>query len=303
MFYKWNVIGHQPALEELEGDIINKTLSHAYLFVGPAKIGKFRVARAIAQIMQCPNSFCRTCPTCIQIEKNSHTDTIILEDDGESIKIATVRDLIGRLSMTSQSAYSVVLIEDIGRFTEESANALLKSLEEPSPRRLFIFTAENSKDVLPTIVSRMRTVHFQKIPEDVLTEELKKQYPQHEERLINQAVALSLGRSGQAISLLTNPEKFTEFKELFDRIVFLYEKASYATRITAVEEIAKDPAQMRLFMTLFTSFLRGKLLDTTTPPQVQARIVKGLEEAHRVLERQSQNVNPRLLLENFMLNV
>lgn len=297
MLYNWNVIGHTQTLATLENDLANNNIPHAYLFVGPEKVGKFRVAKALAKILQCPNNFCHTCPTCIQIEKKCHLDTIELEDEGESVKIAEVRELITRLSMTGQGRYKIVLLQNIGRLQDEATNCLLKTIEEPPEKTVFIFTAGQLGDILPTIASRMRIVHFQKLHDDVLREALKKIKPDLSEDLLGQIITLSLGRSGKAIQLLEDPEMFTSLRDLYAQIRFLDEKASIVTRMLAVQEIAADPQTTRTFLALMTHYYRQKMLAGTTDAIIT------ITEIQKVLDMMNHNVNPRLLLENIMIRL
>jgi DNA polymerase III gamma/tau subunit len=300
MFYHWNVIGHEKELHSLESDILNNNIHHAYLFTGPEKIGKYRVAKSLAGILQCPNNFCHTCQTCIQVDKKCHPDTIELEDDGESIKVTTMKDILGRLSMTGGSRYKVLLIQDIGRLTESSM--LLKPLEEPTGKTVFIFTAGQLRDVTPTIASRMRIIHFKKLPDDVLRASLKKIYPMIEDEMLEEVLLLSLGRSGKAIQLLSNPEAFSELHDLYHQIQFLDEKAGIGSRLMAIQEIGKDPQKTKTFLSLMAHYFRYKLF-TEQPAPKRAATIKILEEIHRVISLLDRNVNPNLLLENLMLQL
>ena len=146
----------------------------------------------MAGILQCPNNFCHTCPTCVQIERHYHIDTIELKDDGESIKIDAVREIIERLNMTGQGTYKVLLLQNIGRMTDEANSCFLKTLEEPPPKTIFIFTAGQIQDVMPTIASRMRIINFKKLPDDILKDALKKRYPDTEDEVLDQVLLLSL---------------------------------------------------------------------------------------------------------------
>ena len=94
MLYKWDIVGHQSQISQLEKEIQDDNLSHAYLFSGPKQGGKFSIAKIFAMILQCPNDFCRICSDCQAIQAGRHPDTIIMEDNGESIKIDEVRELI-----------------------------------------------------------------------------------------------------------------------------------------------------------------------------------------------------------------
>lgn len=302
MFYHWNVIGHTTELTRLEEDFKSGNIHHAYLFAGPEKVGKFRIAKAVAQILQCPNNFCHTCQTCIQIEKKCHPDTIELEDDGESVKIGAIREIIARLSMTGQSQHKILLIQNIGRLTEEASNCLLKTLEEPTEKTIFLFTAGQLRDIAPTIASRMRIIHFRKLPDDVLREALQKEYPEAEAETLNQVILLSLGRSGRALQLLKNPEMFQDLRDLYRHIQFLDEKASVATRMLSAQEISQDPQKMKTFLALLTHYVRQKLLAARTAEE-KKRAISGINEIHRVIDLAGRNVNPRLLLENIMISL
>lgn len=302
MYYSWDVIGHERQLASLETDFRENNLHHAYLFVGPEKIGKFRIAKAAAGILQCPNNYCHKCPACIQVIKHTHPDTIELVDDGESIKIDTIRDIIMRLSMTGQSQYKILLIENIGRLTDEAANCLLKILEEPLGKTVFIFTAANLRTVLPTITSRMRVIHFKMLPNVVLKQALKDKYPDTSSEMLEQVLSLSLGRSGRAIQLLSDPESFRELHELYSQIHFLETKASLATRLIAMQELSKDPQKTRQFLGMLSHYFRKALFEKDSFDE-KIRIVRILQEIHRVIDLLARNVNPRLLLENIMLQL
>lgn len=302
MFYNWNVIGHKKELALLEQDFRGNNVAHAYLFVGPAKIGKFRVAKAAAGILQCPNDFCHRCPICIQIEKKCQPDTIELPDDNESIKISQVREIIARLNMTGQSRHKILLIENTGRLTDEASNCLLKILEEPPEKTIFIFTANQRRDVLPTIASRMRIIHFRKLPDEVLRQSLRKQYPEVDDETLDHVLLLSLGRSGSAIKLLSNPEQFQDLKDLYRHIQFLETQASPGSRIVAMQELSKDSQRVKSFLSLLIHHFRRSLLEQKSVDE-KMRALGILKEIHRTLDLLSRNVNPRLLLENIMLQL
>lgn len=300
MFYNWNVIGHEKELHALEEDCSTGNIPHAYLFVGPEKVGKYRVAKSLAGILQCPNNFCHACPACTQIEKKCHPDTIELEDDGESIKIDQIREIIGRLHMTNQSLYKILLIQNIGRLTEEAANSLLKILEEPPGKTIFIFTAGQLRDIMPTIASRMRIIHFKKLQDEVLREALKGLEPAITDEMLDQIILLSLGRSGKAIQLLRSPETFQNLLELYREIQFLAEKAKISTRLLSVQDLSKDPVRMKTFLSLLVYYFRRKMFEEHSV-EGKKMAIHILQETHRMLHLLSRNVNPRLLLEHLMI--
>ena len=122
-------------------------LFRSYLFSGPSQIGKTLIAKTFAQILQCNKGFCRDCPTCRQIDHEQHIDTFFLKDDGESLKIETIRNLVHHLSTTTSSNYKVVIIQNIERITIAAANAFLKTLEEPISRVVFLLTTTQKQKI------------------------------------------------------------------------------------------------------------------------------------------------------------
>lgn len=302
MFYRWDVIGHEKELLQMEEDFKSGNIHHAYLFVGPEKIGKYRVAKAAACILQCDKCGCGKCPTCIQIDKKCHPDTIELEDDGESIKIEQTKEIIARLNMTGQSKHKILLIQNIGRLTSEAANCLLKTLEEPPQNTIFLFTAGQLRDIMPTIASRMRIIHFKKLPDEILKNALKELYQDADEETLHQVVLLSLGRSGRAIQLLSDPEKFKELRDFYNHIQFLEEKASPAVRIIAMQQLSQDPQRIKTFLSLLVHYVRHKMFQEKSFEKRMA-FIKTLEEIHNVINLMGRNINPRLLLEHIMLQL
>jgi len=199
MIYNWNIIGHDKQLKMLEADIESGNLAHSYLLYGAGHVGKYTVAKKLASILQCENNFCGVCPTCIQIRKGIHLDTMEYENNKEALKIDQIREIISRCNMSSQSRYKVVVLQSIGRMTVEASNALLKTLEEPPGRTLFIMTTSNVQEVLPTILSRSRLIKFHLFSTEFLANKLRELYPESTEETINQVAKLSLGRAGRAL--------------------------------------------------------------------------------------------------------
>jgi len=113
MKYNWSIIGHKNQLLRIEDDIRSGNLSHAYLLAGPNSVGKHTVSKKMAGILQCENDFCHKCKTCIQVQNNSHIDTVVMRGRNTSIKIEDVRKVVERTNMTKQSPYKLFLIQSI----------------------------------------------------------------------------------------------------------------------------------------------------------------------------------------------
>lgn len=141
-------------------------LSHAYLLSGIAGLGKTEFAKQFAQFLLCDtNNNCGNCRSCKQMQANTHPDFIFIapEEKNHSIKIDQIRELGEKLSRTAHhSGYQVVVISPADAMPVQAANALLKTLEEPTGK-VIIFLVDNQKSILPaTIMSRCQKIFFNK---------------------------------------------------------------------------------------------------------------------------------------------
>jgi DNA polymerase-3 subunit delta' len=298
MKYNWSIIGHEKQLMQIERDISSGNLSHAYLLSGPNSVGKNTVARKMAGILQCENDFCHKCKTCIQILKGSHLDTIEMKDTKESIKIEDVRRLIDRSNMTGQSLYKIFLIQGLERMTKEAANSFLKVLEEPPVGTIFIMTTNNIRELLPTVVSRVRIIKFGSVSASYLEEKLKELYSDRPLEEIKQASLLSLGKTGKAIHLMENPDSLANYLKIYHDVQNFLSHKNYVDRFSYVEDIANDPSQISNFLNILTHVLRSRVLEGDQLTDNHLKSLSKIEEAGIVLKK---NINTRLVLENLMI--
>ena len=137
--------------------ITDQAMTHAWLFTGPPGSGRSSAAVAFAQALVCPTNGCATCNACRSVITNAHPDVEVIRTEGLSIKIDEVRELLARVAWApSMGGWRVVVMEDADRLTESAANALLKAIEEPGSRTVWLLCAPTLHDVLPTIRSRCR---------------------------------------------------------------------------------------------------------------------------------------------------
>ncbi len=132
-------------------------MTHAWLFTGPPGSGRSSAALAFAQALICPNDGCGTCSDCNAAKTGGHPDVEVIRTEGLSIKVEEIRELVIRVAWApSMGGWRVVVMEDADRLTESAANALLKAIEEPGTRTVWLLCAPTLHDVLPTIRSRCR---------------------------------------------------------------------------------------------------------------------------------------------------
>lgn len=136
-------------------------ISHAWLFTGPPGSGRSVAARAFAAALQCSGGGCGTCRDCRTALAGTHADVELVRPEGLSIGVREARDLVARAGgRATRGRWRVVLVEDADRLTEGAANVLLKTIEEPPPRTVWLLCVPSPEDLPPTIRSRCRLVRL-----------------------------------------------------------------------------------------------------------------------------------------------
>ena len=159
-----DLVGQENIIEILQGAVAasrtgeeSQEMTHAWVFTGPPGSGRSSAAIAFAQALICPNNGCGVCNDCNSAKTHGHPDVEIIRTEGLSIKVEEVRELLTRVAWApSMGGWRVVVMEDADRLTESAANALLKAIEEPGTRTVWLLCAPTLHDVLPTIRSRCR---------------------------------------------------------------------------------------------------------------------------------------------------
>ena len=224
-----DIQGQEKAIHILQCAIQNRHIAHAYLFAGPEGVGKKQTALALAQYLNCAapdlNTFtsCGNCPSCIQSVSGSQPDILMLEPDGASIKIEQIRTLLSKVSLRSyENAYKVIIINDAHLMTEQAANCLLKTLEEPTDNTVFILITAQVQNLPVTILSRCQQISFHLLSPSVIQDILQKLHPERQSQ-IGLVTALAKGSVSTAENLLANEEIAGARQEFYDLLMKLHQ--------------------------------------------------------------------------------
>jgi DNA polymerase-3 subunit delta' len=216
-------------------------MTHAWLFTGPPGCGRSVAARAFAAALLCPELGCGHCASCHQVLAGTHADLLLVRPDGLSYGVKQTRELVLRAAAAPVGGrWQAVLFEDADRATEQAANALLKAIEEPTPRTVWLLCAPSPDDLVPTIRSRCRLVTLRTPPADAVAAMLARRDG------VDEGVALAAARAaqghiGRARRLATDPEAArhrTEVLRVPVSVDGLGQAVDAAARLVAAAETA-----------------------------------------------------------------
>lgn len=210
--------GHDTLIRAFTHVIRRGRLAHAYLFTGPPGIGKRLFAIELAKGLLCEHpdaekkeilEGCDHCRSCIQIEAGTHPDFVYAErpEDKNEFPIGLIREVRERFALKSaRGKGKVVVLNDAEDFNEESANAFLKTLEEPPPGSVVILITSNPDRQLPTILSRCQLIRFAPLPLPEIEAILRAKKSESgeasiQEEIVPRLVRLSGGSLGIALAL------------------------------------------------------------------------------------------------------
>lgn len=187
--------------------VAENRLSHAYLFVGAPGAGMSDAALALAECVVCPSGGDDSCDECKRVRHHTHPDVHFIEPGSAAgYLVSQVRDLIRDASLAPVRASSkVYVLQNAGLLRGASANALLKTIEEPPEGVMFVLIARSVEAVLPTIVSRCQVVPFRVVAPGAAAQEL------------SERVGATPQEARIALSVAFTPEEAAEFLQSSDR--------------------------------------------------------------------------------------
>jgi len=328
------IIGQERAIGFLKRAIAGDRIPHAFMFTGIPGVGKTTTAVAFTQAINClepvENEGCGRCLTCRRMISGNFPDLLVIEPDGQNIKIEQIRELNRRLDYRPVFGdYRVTIIKQADVMTEEAANSFLKTLEEPPLGNILILETVEPRDLLSTIVSRCQKIPFQPLSFRIIEEWLSIEMDMDEERalLISR---LSEGSLGRAINISGGnflEERQNNLGKIIQLPTISKEQAmgialEYAGRFKKKDSEGAINTEISELMGLWKTWYRDLILMKVNGPaeflingdfsrklkSMSARLnIDNLIECFLILDQAqrdlSRNLNTGLMMENTFINL
>ena len=331
----WPVTGHEAALSRLKHSLRNGTLGHAYLITGPAHAGKMTLAMALARALNCRSGEapCGVCDECRRIDSGSYPDVQVVtlgsstDDESRSrteISIKQVRDDIQHWTNLPpfEGGYRVFIIGGAEMLSQEAANCLLKTLEEPQPRVLFLLLTDEPEQLPETVISRCQRIDLRPVAaEKIKMELLRKGAPGEKAELLSR---LSHGRPGWAFEIAADDVLLSRRTERIEHLLEVTEgdfeeRFAYAAELAArfsqkraeVLGILEEWVDLWRDVMLCQAGLYESITNLDYGPRLQSlsrrfninEVKDAIGAIGRAAKQMRQNGNPRLVLEVLMLDL
>jgi DNA polymerase-3 subunit delta' len=301
------IVGHQKQLHILSKSRESNKLAQAYLFSGPAQVGKFSVALDFAsKITEGKNP--ESNPNLIIVrpeEAPAEENKKKVKSSKREIKIDQIREMQRKLSLSSGGKkYQVAIIDEAERLNKQAQNALLKTLEEPNDSSLIILVASSTQKILPTIISRCQKIKFGPVSPGEIEEWLEAAgilttNTREKEKII----FWSLGRPGLIAQLAADKKALDYREETLAELKKLFTQ-NLAEKFLLLEEMSKDKEKAIKKLNLWIIVLRQTLLGKNLLALEPMRALQSLEAITASLAiLRSTNSNTRLILENLLLKM
>ena len=258
-----DVLGHEKQIEIFRKTLSQRRIGHAYLFSGIPAVGKKTLAREFAKAFNCQETkalhdSCGKCLSCRKIERGSHPDLFCIEAEGQFIRINAVRQIQEQMKFKPLEAkYRVFIIDNADKMNDQAANALLKTLEEPSPANVLILITSRPYSLPATIISRCRHIRFNPLSSNIIAQFLINRMGMEEQKALLLA-GLSGGSIGRALEL--NNEDVIAYRTGTFELLASTRNSEPFSLITFASFLAQDKKGIKMGLDILSSCFRDALV-------------------------------------------
>jgi DNA polymerase-3 subunit delta' len=320
-----NVLGHSRPIELLQRAIKKDKVVNSYLFLGNEGIGKKWVAIQFAKALNCLDEgaergdSCDHCLSCKKIDDHFHPDVLLLEPEGQTIKVDQVRQMQRDLAYRPyEGKRRVCILTAADRMAPNMSNTLLKTLEEPPLHTVIILLANHPKFILPTILSRCQQIRFNPLPIPMVSKWLmeRKGFNEKEAHLL---ASLSEGSPGKALEIQEEIRQIPR-KDLLKGWMGL-KRPSFENLENWIESLPSQRENLLLILEVSKTLLRDLIMVKTlkddsklihsdllqemeniAPQWSLSTLINRMKVLHQTVLAIKGNANTTLALEGMMLS-
>lgn len=328
----WRTIGQKRAIAFLKHNLAAESAAHAFLFTGPAHIGKLTMAFDLAQALNCQSDEppCGKCTSCERILQGKHSDVMLIDLDSSpgiqetanrsKISINDIKEIERSASLFPyEGIYKVFIINGAENMSREASNSLLKILEEPPPHVIFALTATDKTQVLPTVISRCQHIELIPLPVAEIENILIRSYGIEGEKA-KLIARLSGGCPGWALTATINETYLSERTDRLGHITPLL-TANWEDRFTYAAQFENKRKKAEDILYIWLTWWRDILLvkggckehivnidyishiETWAQMLTLSEISNFTAYIEQSLDALSRNANIRLLFETMILEM
>lgn len=259
------LVGHKKQWEFLRKKFESEKLGHAYLFTGEEQLGKKKLAKEFAKLINCSadleNSLkpCGICKNCKDIEKENYTDVLMidLKSDKHEIEISQIREALNFLSYKSYyGSYKVVIVDGAEKMNTEAQNCFLKTLEEPKGKTILILISSHPEMLLSTILSRCQAIKFYSVNQKEIENYLITVGAK--DKMARQLSVFCQRKPGRAIDLFLNPDKLEKEQETLKELVKII-NSDLAEKFQYTKKINLEDNNLKAILEILQEYLRHLL--------------------------------------------
>jgi DNA polymerase III subunit delta' len=281
-----SIIGHDRQKDLLRRALSSGRLPHAYLFEGPAGIGKRLMALALARAIFCQQgNGCGDCAACRKVDHHNHPDLHFVEADGNSIKIEQIRTMQKELSYRPLEApKKICVIDNAEKLNLAAGNALLKTLEEPTANTLIILLTDRPDALLITVRSRCQRLPFARIERKLLMDVLCEQLAIDDTEA---HILTSLANGSFKKALGKDRDLYIEGRRDLLKTLTGLSPGSVLPLFSFAEKLVQDKEMLPEILEIFQAFYRDLLLYRHGRPESELVNIDLMEKIHRVANNES----------------